>query len=243
MDTLEARLGYIFKSRSLLQTALTLPSVANERRISGKAYQRLEFLGDGVVDLVISESLYHLFPDDDEGVLSKMWTRAVKTDTMARISRRLGLGEDLELSRGDEASGGRDRDSTLADALEALIGAVHLDGGIGASRPLIERLWEEELANLKLAPDDQNPKGQLQEMLQVPPWGETPTYRITSSDGPDHLRSFEAVVVWKGLELGAGSGRGKQEAQTAAARQALKRPDLHEIIRAQQTRRDRSEQL
>jgi ribonuclease-3 len=234
MDSLEARLGYTFQSRSLLQTALTLPSVANERKLSGKAYQRLEFLGDGVVDLVVSESLYHLFPEDDEGVLSKMWTRAVKTDTMARISRRLGLGADLQLSRGDESSGGRDRDSTLADALEALIGAVHLDGGLAASRPLIERLWSEEMAALKATPDDQNPKGQLQEMLQVPPWGEAPTYRITSSDGPDHLRSFEAVVVWKGLELGAGTGRGKQEAQTAAARQALSRPDLDQIIRDQQ---------
>jgi ribonuclease-3 len=236
METLEARLGYEFKTRGLLHTALTLPSIANERKISGKAYQRLEFLGDGVVDLVISERLYHLFPEDDEGVLSKMWTRAVKTETMAQIARRLGLGADLQLSRGDESSGGRDRDSTLADALEALIGAVHLDGGIEASRPLIERLWETELASLRMTPDEQNPKGQLQEMLQVPPWGETPTYRITSTDGPDHQRIFEAVVVWKGMELGVGSGRGKQEAQTSAARRALQRPDLLEIIQAEQRR-------
>ncbi len=234
METLEARLAYEFKTRGMLVTALTLPSIANERKVSGKAYQRLEFLGDGVVDLVISERLYHLFPDDDEGVLSKMWTRAVKTETMAQIARRLGLGADLQLSRGDESSGGRDRDSTLADALEALIGAVHLDGGIDASRPLIERLWETELASLKMAPDEQNPKGQLQEMLQVPPWGETPTYRITSTEGPDRLPSFQAVVVWKGQELGVGSGRGKQEAQTSAARRALERPDLREIIQAEQ---------
>jgi ribonuclease-3 len=181
MDTLEARLGYEFKERGLLLTALTLPSVANERKISSRAYQRLEFLGDGVVDLVISERLYHLFPDDDEGVLSKLWTRAVKTETMAQIARRLGLGADLVLSRGDEASGGRDRDSTLADAIEALIGAVHVDGGLEASRPLVERLWKDVLASLLVSPDEHNPKGQLQEMLQVPPWGETPTYRITSS--------------------------------------------------------------
>ena len=99
MDTLEARLGYEFRTPSLLVTALTLPSVANERKISGKAYQRLEFLGDGVVDLVISERLYHLFPDDDEGVLSKMWTRVVKTETMAQIARQLGLGADLSQNK------------------------------------------------------------------------------------------------------------------------------------------------
>jgi ribonuclease-3 len=155
---------------------------------------------------------------------------------MAQIARQLGLGAELELSRGDEASGGRDRDSTLADALEALIGAVHVDGGLEASRPVIERLWQEELACLQLVPDEQNPKGQLQELLQVPPWGETPTYRITSAEGPDHQRSFDAVVVWKGRELGTGSGRGKQEAQVAAARQALVRPDLKEIIEAAQGR-------
>jgi ribonuclease-3 len=237
MEPLEARLGYEFKSRRFLDTALTLPSVAHERKISGKGYQRLEFLGDGVVDLVISEQLFHLFPDQDEGMLSKLWTRAVKTETMAAIARKLGLGADLVLSRGDEAAGGRNRDSTLADALEALIGAVHLDGGIEASGSLIKRLWEDVLASLQLAPDEeQNPKGQLQELLQVPPWGETPTYRSTASSGPDHLRHFEAVVIWKGRELGSGSGRGKQEAQIAAARHALDRTDLQEIIQAERTK-------
>jgi ribonuclease-3 len=236
MESLEARLGYEFRTRRLLDTALTLPSVAHERKTSGKGYQRLEFLGDGVVDLVISEQLFHLFPEEDEGMLSKLWTRAVKTETMASIARKLGLGADLVLSRGDETAGGRNRDSTLADALEALIGAVHLDGGIEASSSLIKRLWQDELASLQLAPDEQNPKGQLQEMLQVPPWGETPTYRITASAGPDHLRNYEAVVIWKGRELASGSGRGKQEAQIAAARHALVRPDLQDIIQAERTK-------
>src|SRR5687767_14054741 len=153
MDSLEVRLSYEFKSRSLLLTALTLPSVAHERKISGKGYQRLEFLGDGVVDLVISERLYHLFPEEDEDMLSKLWTRAVKTETMAQIARQLGLGADLVLSRGDVSAGGRDRDSTLADALEAVIGAVHVDGGFEASRPLIERLWHQELADLRISPE------------------------------------------------------------------------------------------
>jgi ribonuclease III len=111
-----------------------------------------------------------------------------------------------------------------------------MDGGIEASRALIERLWRDELASLLVAPDEQNPKGQLQEMLQVSPWGETPTYRITSSDGPDHLPQFEAVVIWKGQELASGSGRGKQEAQVAAARQALVRPDLPALIDAERRR-------
>jgi ribonuclease-3 len=236
MESLEVRLGYQFKNRELLLMALTLPSMANERKLSGKGYQRLEFLGDGVVDLVVSERLYEMFPEDDEGVLSKLWTRAVKTETMARIARQLHLGAEMVLSRGDESAGGRDRESTLADTLEAVLGAVHVDGGFETSRLLIQRLWEEELTSLRLTPGDENPKGTLQEMLQTPPWGETPTYRITSSEGPDHLRTFEAVVLWKGQELGAGSGRGKQDAQVAAARQALSRPDLQTIIQAEQGR-------
>ena len=181
--------------------------MANERKISGKAYQRLEFLGDGVVDLVISERLYHLFPDDDEGVLSKMWTRAVKTETMAQIARQLGLGADLVLSRGDEASGGRDRDSTLADALGGRDRRRARGRWTRSLRPARRAPLEGRTGQPALGPDEQNPKGELQEMLQVPPWGETPTYRITSADGPDHLRSFEAVVVWKGQDLASGSGR------------------------------------
>lgn len=233
MESLEARLGYEFKKRDLLVTALTHPSVSHERKLSGVGYQRLEFLGDAVVDLVISETLYHLFPDDDEGLLSKLWTRAVKTETMARIARNFGLNTDMLLGRGEEGIGGRNRDGTLADTLEAVIGAVHLDGGIEASQNLVARLWKEELESLKLAPVDMNPKGQLQEMLQIPPWGETPTYRITSSDGPDHKRHFEAVVMWKGRDLAAGTGRSKQEAQVAAARQALDLPGLISIIQTE----------
>lgn len=233
MESLEVRLGHEFKKRSLLSMALTHPSVSHERKTSGVGYQRLEFLGDAVVDLVISETLYELFPNDDEGLLSKLWTRAVKTETMARIARNLGLGADILLGRGDETGGGRERDGTLADTLEAVIGAVHLDGGIIASQALVARLWKEELESLRLAPVDMNPKGQLQEMLQVPPWGETPTYRITSTEGPDHKRLFEAVVTWKGRDLATGSGRSKQEAQVDAARQALQLPDLSIIIQAE----------
>lgn len=236
MESLEARLGYEFKERHLLATALTHPSVSHERKASGKAYQRLEFLGDAVVDLVISETLYHLFPEDDEGLLSKLWTRAVKTETMARIARKLDLGSYLQLGRGEEGIGGRQRDSTLADTLEAVIGAVHLDGGLDSSQAMVSRLWKEELEMLRLAPVDMNPKGQLQEMLQIPPWGETPTYRIASAGGPDHRRHFEAIVSWKGHDLATGTGRSKQDAQVDAARQALNLPSLSLII---QTEKDR----
>ena len=236
MESLEARIGYEFKEQNLLTTALTHPSVSHERKTSGKDYQRLEFLGDAVVDLVISESLYLLFPEDDEGLLSKLWTRAVKTETMARIARNIGLGADLLLGRGEESIGGRQRDSTLADTLEAVIGAVHLDGGVAASHALVSKLWKEELAALKLAPVDVNPKGQLQEMLQIPPWGETPSYRIAGTAGPDHHRHFEAIVSWKGHDLAKGSGRSKQDAQVDAARQALNLTNLSSIIQAEKDR-------
>jgi ribonuclease III len=229
MDSLEARIGYQFKKRSLLTLALTHPSASHEQKSSGKDYQRLEFLGDAVVDHVIAETLFHMFPEEDEGFLSKLWSRAGRESTMAKIARELDLGAEIVLGRSEQKRG-QDRDSTLADTLEAMIGAVHLDGGYAASQKLIQRLWKGELASLRLSPVDMNPKGQLQEMLQVPPWGETPTYRVTSSEGPDHLKSYEAVVVWKGRELASGSGRSKQDAQISAARQALLLPSLPLII-------------
>lgn len=235
MDSLEARIGHQFKQRSLMMMALTHPSASHERKASGKGYQRLEFLGDAVVDHVIAETLFHMFPEEDEGFLSKLWSRAGRESTMARIARKLGLGTDIVLGR-SEAERGRDRDSTLADTLEALIGAVHLDGGYAASQKLIQHLWKDELESLRLSPVDANPKGQLQELLQVSPWGETPTYRITSTQGPDHLRNYEAVVVWKGRDLASGTGRSKQDAQIAAAKQALDLPDLPAFIKAERSK-------
>lgn len=230
MTPLEERIGYQFKDPRLLKQALSHPSVAYESRKKVPDYQRLEFLGDTVVELVVSEALYRMFPANDEGLLTKLRTRAVQTGTMARIARQLDLGTHVMLGRGEEQNGGRDRDSTLADALESVVGAVYLDGGIAHAHPLVMRLWAGELDTLKRAPVELNPKGQLQELLQLGEGGETPSYRIVATEGPDHAKSFQAVVVWKGHELASGLGRSKKEAQTAAAQQTLLLPNLDKLI-------------
>ncbi len=196
---------------------------------TGFHFQRLEHLGDAVVQLAISEKLFELFPHDDEGLLTKLRTRAVQTATMARLARQLELGSHLILGRGEDSSGGRDRDKILADALEAVIGAVHLDSGYPVSRQLVLRLWTNELAALREAPVEQNPKGQLQELLQNH-GGETPSYRILATEGPSHARTFEVAVAWNGMDLAQGSGRSKQEAEILAARKALELPHLAELI-------------
>ena len=222
-------MGYRFKDRRLLQQALTHPSVAYEQKIRSSQYQRLEFLGDTVVELVISEALFRMFTGD-EGMLTKLRTRVVQTGTLARIAQKLALGAHLFLGRGEEQNGGRARESNLADALEAVVGAVYLDGGFPAAHALVMLLWAEELEALRLAPVELNPKGQLQEMLQSGEGGDTPTYRIVTAGGPDHAKSFQAVVVWKGHELATGSGRSKKEAEVAAAQQALLLPTLPKLL-------------
>jgi ribonuclease-3 len=243
--SLEARLGYKFQRRSLLREALTHPSIAhNKQRVKKNApptvdgdkdaqtgfhFQRLEHLGDAVVQLAVSEVLFEQFPKESEGLLTKLRTRAVQTGTMARLARQLELGQHLILGRGEDSSGGRDRDKILADALEAIIGAVHQDSGFDQSRPLVLRLWAAEIAALREAPVEQNPKGQLQELLQNH-GGETPTYRIVTTEGPSHARTFEVAVTWAGRELAHGSGRSKQEAEVAAAQKALQNPSLSEWI-------------
>ena len=230
MDSLEARIGYTFKNVRLLHSALTHPGLGVRQREIGRTYQRLEFLGDAVVDLVISEELYHIFPEADEGLLSKLWTRAVQSSTMARIAQQWQFDRHLQLSGADERKGHRKREGTLADTLEAVIGAVHLDGGFPAAQQVILRLWLDELQALKRSPVELNPKGQLQELLQGGLKSETPLYRIVGENGPDHERRFEAVVCWKGRDLAAGRGFSKQQAEIAAAQAALNLPQLAFII-------------
>lgn len=225
MDSLESRIAYQFKQPELLQEALTHPSLPYESKNPQRHNQRLEYLGDAVLQLVLSEAIYHQFPLDDEGLLTKLRTRLVQTRTLAHIARHLCLGRDLLLGKGEESNGGRARESTLADVMEAVIGAVYLDGGIEAVRPFVLQHWSHDLAALQHSPVELNPKGQLQELLQGE-GGNTPTYRIIAAEGPDHQKVFEAVVVWQDRDLAAGTGRSKKEAQTAAAQAALALPEL-----------------
>lgn len=221
MDSLEARIQYHFKKADLLEEALTHPSLSIESKEVTKPHnQRLEFLGDSVLQLVLTEFLFFHYPAQPEGFLTKLRTRLVQENALARVARSIQLGAQLRLGRGEILHGGHNRDSTLADAMEALLGAIYLDAGLETVRSLILHLWEAELQSVKEAPVELNPKGMLQELLQG--CGKpAPSYQIVSSDGPDHAKTFEAVVTLHGQILGRGTGATKKLAQSLAATQAL----------------------
>jgi ribonuclease III len=228
MELLESVLGHTFRDRSLLTEALTHASLGYETQRTQPDNQRLEFLGDAVLQLLLSEILFQRYRDADEGLLTKTRAQLVSTKALAKVARSIKLGGFLLMGRGEESHGGRERDSSLADALEAIAGAVFMDGGMEAARLVAQRLFASEIESLGATPVDQNPKGQLQELLQaISP--QSPNYRIIQESGPDHAKSFVAVVLWEGRELGRGLGRSKKEAEVEAARVALEAGLLTEL--------------
>lgn len=222
LATLQQRLGYAFRDPALLRLALTHPSVVHET--SGKEpqahNQRLEFLGDAVLQLALTRELYTRFPAHDEGPLTKARARLVNQGALAERSRRLGLDRAIILSRAEDANGGRERPTILADACEAVIGAVFLDGGYEAVRGVVLRLFEDGLGHVEDIPAVDNPKGELQELLQAKSQ-QSPEYTLLSATGPDHDRDFECAVHHLGVELGRGRGKSKKAAESAAALAAL----------------------
>jgi len=220
LDALQTRLGYFFRDENLLRLALTHPSVAHEQGASVQHNQRLEFLGDAVLQLILTSELYEKFPAMDEGPLTKARAQMVNRRALADQGRRLGLGEHLIVSRGEEASGGRQRPSALADTFEALLGAIFLDAGFDAARDIVLRQFREEFGELEVIPNLENPKGELQEILQANST-EAPQYQLESVSGPDHDRLFECAVYHQGVELGRGKGKSKKEAESRAALAAL----------------------
>jgi ribonuclease-3 len=217
---LEERLGVRFRDRSLLDLALRHGSFSHERgRDPGKSYERLEFLGDAVLSLVVSDELYRRHPEMDEGGLAKQRARVVNEAALASVARRLDLAHHMLLGKGEEKGGGRQRPSLQADAVEAVIGAVYIDSGYGVAHAVVSR-WIAELAeDLQRAGEDF--KSQLQERLQRR--RQMPRYRIAQEEGPDHARTFVAVVEANGKALGEGRGKSKKEAEQAAASEALNR--------------------
>jgi ribonuclease III len=220
LDALEARLGYAFRDKELLRLALTHPSVAHEQGAGLHHNQRLEFLGDAVLQLVLTTELYQKFPDVDEGPLTKARAQMVNRRTLADQGRRLALGEQLVMSRGEELNRGRERPSALADAFEALLGAIFLDNGFAAAQDFILRQFRTHFGELEVIPNLENPKGELQEMLQARS-PEPIQYELASVSGPDHDRLFECAVYYRGEELGRGTGTSKKEAESKAALNAL----------------------
>lgn len=220
LGSLQEKLGYVFRDEALLRLALTHPSVAHESAVGTPHNQRLEFLGDSILGLVLTRELYERFPDWGEGALTKARAQLVNRRTLADEARRLNLGEHLILSRGEESSGGRARQSALADAFEAVLGAVFLDGGHEVARDFILRRFGDAFGALNQSPHIENPKGELQELLQSKST-EAPGYEMTATSGPDHDRHFECAVFHLGAELGRGMGKSKKEAEGQAALAAL----------------------
>lgn len=220
LAALEERIGVRFRDRSLLDLALRHGSFSHEKgRDPGKSYERLEFLGDAVLSLVVADNLYRLHPDMDEGGLAKHRARIVNETALASVARRLNIGPYILLGRGEEKGGGRQRQSLLADTVESVIGAVYVDSGYGVVHHLVSR-WLGELSDvIERAGEDF--KSQLQERLQRR--RQMPRYRITQEEGPDHARTFVAVVEVNGKPLGEGRGKSKKEAEQVAAAEALKR--------------------
>jgi len=218
---LQARIQYEFRDIALLRLALTHPSIAHEQGRLVQHNQRLEFLGDAVLGLILTRELYDKFSAVSEGPLTKARAQMINRRTLAEQARRLELQKDLILSRGEEANLGRNRASALADGFEALIGAVFLDGGFEAARDFVLRSFREAFGELTSIPTLDNPKGELQEILQSKS-ADAPQYVLAGATGPDHDRDFECIVFHGGVELGRGKGKSKKAAESEAALTALK---------------------
>jgi len=220
LTELETQLGVRFRDRSLLHTALVHGSMGADARTGhGDNYERLEFLGDAVLNLAISDHLYRVFPTRLEGDLARLRASIVSEVPLARVARAMDLGRFLLLGRGEEKGGGRGRASLLADVLEAVVGAVYVDSGYGVAHHCVMRWFAEDLMRLE-EPGESDYKSQLQEIVQQRE-RRLPRYRITGQDGPDHSRVFLAIVEVSGRVLGEGRGRSKKEAEQAAAQEAL----------------------
>jgi ribonuclease-3 len=218
---LERSLGHTFQNHGLLEHALTHPSYLHENvDTSGKDYQRLEFLGDAILGMLLAEMLCLRYPDWDEGALSQLRSRLAGQDLLADRARSLGLGEYILLGRGEEQSAGRDKDSILADVLEALIAALYLDAGLGAARTLILRLFDDLLASPQALSLGRDSKSELQEFLSATGHN-VPEYRLIEETGPPHDRMFCFNVVIDGQPVSEGKGKSKKIAQQAAAAEAL----------------------
>lgn len=215
---LEEALGYRFRDLTLLDLALTHRSFANEQGLSDHN-ERLEFLGDSILGAVAAEWLYEAHPELPEGDLSKRKSYLVSAPALAGFARELPIGESLRLGVGEERSGGREKPSLLADTVEAVLGAVFLDGGIEPVRrivtPLLERVVEERPRVL-----DQDPKTRLQEAVQARGW-ELPAYRLVAEEGPDHAKRFTIECRVQDRPAGRGHGRSKKLAEQKAAAEAL----------------------
>lgn len=218
ISSLEERIEYHFKNVSLLKQAVTHSSYANEQKIRKLAnYERIEFLGDAVLELISSEFFYRQYPDMPEGKLTKMRASAVCEQALSITARQLEIGSFLLLGRGEEATGGRDRDSIIADAVEAVIGAIYLDGGFQAAKTFIHKFVLNDLEHKKLFYDA---KSVLQEEVQNRKLGVL-SYELVGEEGPEHDKAFHVAALLNGEQIGTGVGHNKKAAEQQAAYEAI----------------------
>ena len=217
METLEARLGYTFQDRSLLQQALTHSSYANENRGGLGSNERLEFLGDSILGMVTADHLYHAHPDLPEFYLTRTRAALVCEESLVEVADRLELGKFLRLGRGEATGGGRERPSIRADAVEAVLAAVYLDGGLAEARKIVQRFI---LARETEKAVTRDYKTALQELVQRES-GQVLAYRLIGQSGPDHAKVFTVEVDLNGKAVGRGTGHSKKEAEQMAARSAV----------------------
>ncbi len=221
MESLEARLDYKFNNINLLKNALIHSSYANEVRGNTHSNERLEFLGDSVLSVIVAEHIFNKFPDMPEGELTKLRASLVCEKSLCAFSRELCLGKYLLLGRGEDKNGGRERDSILADAFEAVLAAIYLDGGMQAAK---KHIFNTVLRDLKLHTDEdsfKDYKTALQEIIQRNP-EESVSYILVDETGPDHDKLFTVAVHLNSNIIGQGVGKSKKQAEQMAARQALK---------------------
>lgn len=217
MSGIEERLGHAFRDPRLLVHSLTHRSLESEQP-DQPSNERLEFLGDAVLQLVVTDFLFAEYPHLPEGEMAKVRAACVNRTELARIARRIQLGSDIRLGKGEEATGGREKSSILADALEAVLAAVYLDGGIVSARGVVLDHWQDLIREKATSPGRLDYKTRLQEVLAAQ--ARVPTYEV-EGEGPDHARVFSATVAVDGQVIGSGTGHSKKEAQQSAASEAL----------------------
>ena len=218
LSSLENNIGYVFENKSILKQALTHSSYANENRNSGPFNERLEFLGDAVLSLISADFLYRRFPSMPEGDLTKLRSGLVCTASLSEYARQISLGDFLLLGKGEDANGGRERNSNLENAFEAVIAAVYLDGGIECARKFVLRFLDVSVETRHINFKDYKTK--LQEIVQES-HEETLNYVVSNVSGPDHDKRYEIEVHLNSNVIGKGTGRSKKQAEQEAAKQAL----------------------
>ena len=221
MKTLETKLGYQFQNPTLLDHALTHSSSANEHHLGSiSSNERLEFLGDSVLGMIVADHLYRTFPDLPEGDLTRIRANLVCEGSLVLVAKEWDLGRYLKLGKGENACGGRSRPSILADAVEAVLAAVFLDGGLAHDRDIIQRFLLNRMEQVNRASRDH--KTYLQELVQRKS-GQVLSYELIGESGPDHNKTFQMQVLLNGQPIGQGTGHSKKEAEQAAANAAIER--------------------